>query len=92
MMNYHLNENSNKKISSSDKTYVLPPVILPGENIIKYVIFDFRHLYTPSDEQLKDPKQFKVLFRANHSLFSDVLQKFSSHAARLGLNGLEPWK
>lgn len=92
MMNYHLNENSNKKISSSDKTYVLPPVILPGENIIKYVIFDFRHLYTPSDEQLKDPNQFKVLFRANHSLFSDVLQKFSSHAARLGLNGLEPWK
>lgn len=92
MMNYLLNENSNKKISPNDKTYVLPPVILPGDNDIKYVIFDFRHLYTPTEEQLKDSKKFKVLFRANHSLFSDVLQKFSSHAARLGLNGLEPWK
>ena len=92
MMNYVLNENSNKKLSSNDKTYVLPPVIIPGDNAIKYVIFDFRHLYTPTDEQLKDPAKFKVLFRANRSLFSDVLQKFSSHAARLGLNGLEPWK
>ena len=92
MMNYFLNENSNKKLNSNDKTYILPPVIIPGDNDIKYVVFDFRHLYTPSDEQLKDPALFKVLFRANHSLFSDVLQKFSSHAARLGLNGLEPWK
>ena len=92
VISYNLNENSNKKIASNDKTYVLPPVILPGDEAVKYVIFDFRHLYTTMDEQLKNPSKFKVLFRANHSLFSDILQKFSSHAARLGLNGLEPWK
>lgn len=92
VIRYDLNESSKKKLASNDKTYVLPPVIIPGDTAIKYVVFDFRHLYTPSDEQLKNPSKFKVLFRANHSLFSDILQKFSSHAARLGLNGLEPWK
>lgn len=90
MMNYCCHQNKKLKISSCDKFYVLPPIYIPGHSEIQYVIFDYRHLYTPSEEQLKDSKCFKVLFRANHSLFSDILQKFSSHAARLGLNGLLP--
>ena len=90
IVNYAANI-GNKKLRSSDKYYILPPVTLPGEETIKYVIFDFRHLFTPTDENLRNASKYKVLFRANHSLFSDILQKFSSHAARLGLNGFEPW-
>lgn len=82
--------NPKEKISGGDKGYIVSPIFIPNDDNIKYIIFDFRYLYTPADEQLKDPSKFKVLFRANHSLFSDILQKFSSHAARLGLKGLEP--
>ena len=91
IVNYSANE-GNKRLSNSDKNYILPPICIPGDKAVKYIVFDFRHLYTPADDQLKDPSKFKVLFRANHPLFSDILQKFSSHAARLGLKGLEPWK
>lgn len=90
IVNYVANS-GNKKLKSGDKNYILPPVTLPGDEAIKYVIFNFRHLFTPTDEDLRNPLKYKVLFRANHSLFSDILQKFSSHAARLGLNGLVPW-
>ena len=91
IVNYVANS-GNKKLKSGDKNYILPPVTLPGDEAIKYVIFNFRHLFTPTDEDLRNPSKYKVLFRANHSLFSDILQKFSSHAARLGLNGLVPWE
>lgn len=91
IINYEANEGS-KRLPNSEKNYILPPLTIPGDRLIKYVVFDFRYLYTPTDEQLKNPSKYRVLFRANHSLFSDILQKFSSHAARLGLNGLEPWK
>ena len=90
IVDYSANESKGKKISAGEKGYVIQPICIPGDPAIKYIIFDFRYLYSPTEMQLKDPDQFKVLFRANHSLFSDILQKFSSHAARLGLNGLEP--
>lgn len=89
IVDYTANEGG-KKISAGDKGYVIQPICIPGNSSIKYIVFDFRYLYSPTEQQLKDPTQFKVLFRANHSLFSDILQKFSSHAARLGLSGLEP--
>lgn len=92
IVNISANENPNKKLSVGEKGYVIPPIIIPGDDNPKYIIFDFRHLYSPTEEDLKDANKYKVLFRANHSLFSDILQKFSSHAARLGLNGLEPGK
>lgn len=76
-------------LSKGDKEYIVSPIFIPNDDKVKYIIFDFRHLYTPTDEQLRDPSKFQVLFRANHTLFSDILQKFSSHAARLGLNQLE---
>lgn len=92
IVNYAANSGSKKlKSESGDKNYILPPVTLPGDEAIKYVIFDFRHLFTPTDESLRNPSKYKVLFRTNPPLFSDILQKFSSHAARLGLNGLVPW-
>ena len=38
------------------------------------------------DKDLKDASKYKILFRANPKLFADIIQKFSSHAARLGLS------
>lgn len=89
---YSANNENKQKIESSDKNYVIKPIFIPGDDNMKYVIFDFRHLYSPQEEDLKDPTKYKVIFRATHPLFSDVLQKFSSHAARLGLNLMEPDK
>lgn len=87
---YSAHENKDKAIMGGYKCYVIQPIHIPGESDMKYIIFDFRYLFSPKDDELKDPTQYKVLFRANHPLFSDVLQKFSSHAARLGLNSMEP--
>lgn len=81
-----------QKILGGDNRYVIQPIHIPRESDIKYIIFDFRYLFSPKDYELKDPTQYKVLFRANHPLLSDILQKFSSHAARLGLNSMEPKK
>ena len=92
IINMSANENPKKRLQGSEKRYILPPVYIPGDDNLKYVVLDFLHLYSPTEMQLKDSKQYRVLFRVNRSLFSDILQKFSSHAARLGLNGLEPWK
>lgn len=88
IVNYSANEDKKREISSGDKGYVIQPIYIPGDSEVKYIIFDFRHLYSPSEDDLRNPYKYKILFRANHTLFSDVLQKFSSHAARLGLNGL----
>ena len=93
IVNYDEAHNHRKReLSCGDKGYILSPIKVPNDERVKCIIFDFRHLYSPLDEQLKDSNKYKVLFRANHALFSDVLQKFSSHAARLGLKGLEPRK
>lgn len=88
IVDFSANEKENKSIENKENGYVLTPICVPGDKGIKYIIFDFRHLFSPTEDQLKDPKQYKVLFRVNPSLFSDLIQKFSSHAARLGLNSL----
>lgn len=90
IIDFSANEDPNyKRLQSGDKNYVIFPIVIPGSNNPKYVIFDFRHLFSPSDESLKDASKYKILFRVNHSLFSDILQKFSSHASRLGLKSME---
>lgn len=92
IVDFDAHEDKKKDISGGDKCYIIRPILIPGNEKIKFIIFDFRHLYSPAEEELKDANKYKVLFRANHPLFSDLLQKFSSHAARLGLKGLEPGK
>ena len=92
IVDYNANNHKKKELTAGDKGYILSPIYVGSDDKIKCIIFDFRHLYSPTDEELKDKRKYKVLFRANHSLFSDILQKFSSHAARLGLKGLEPLK
>lgn len=72
---------------SGDKTYNLWLAMIGGRIMI--VSFDFRHLFTPLDADLKDTAQYQLWFRAKPRLFADVLQKFSSHAARLGLANID---
>lgn len=92
IVDFHAHEDKKKEISGGDKCYIIRPIYVPEDGNMKYIIFDFRHLYSPTENELKNANKYKVLFRANHPLFSDILQKFSSHAARLGLKGLEPSK
>ena len=74
---------------STEKTYVIAPIIVPGEEKVKAIIFDYRYLWTPSDSEIKDPKKYRLIFKFTPPLFADILQKFSSHASRLGLNNID---
>jgi len=49
------------------------------------VRFDFRYFGSINEADLKDIKQYKLVFRFKDKLFADILQKLSSHIARLGL-------
>ena len=73
-----------QNIACGEKCYLIKIMLQKDTN--QLVIFDFRYLYTPNTEELKDKTKYKVLFRAKPKLFADILQKFSSHAARLGLS------
>lgn len=56
---------------------------IPTNNMM--ICFDFRHIGVIPADELNDPTQYTLLYRAKESLFSDILQKLSSHTARLGL-------
>ena len=71
-----------------DRNYYVWPVEI--NNQISLICFDFRLLSSASDTVLKDGTKFKLLFKVNQKLFSDILQKFSSHAARLGVPIIDP--
>ena len=75
-----------KNLLAVERYYKLCMVML--DNKIMVYCFDFRYLYTPSDVELLDNSNYKLWFRAKPKLFADVLQKFSSHAARLGLSNI----
>lgn len=62
------------------------PVITPNCSTPQIIIFDFRYFGAEQDINLKDEQKYKILFRATPKLFADIIQKFSSHAARLGLS------
>lgn len=66
------------------------PVIIPQDAVPQILILDFRYFGAEEDTNLKDEKKYKILFRAKPKLFADILQKFSSHAARLGLSVIHP--
>lgn len=66
------------------------PVIIPQDAVPQILILDFRYFGAEEDTNLKNGKKYKILFRAKPKLFADILQKFSSHAARLGLSVIHP--
>lgn len=68
--------------------YLLWPIHFDKRNYI--LCFDFRCLISCLEEDITRGEKYKVLFKSNPRLFADVLQKFSSHAARLGISDIKP--
>lgn len=79
---------SDISLFKADSKYLIWPIVYDGN--IRFICFDFRNIYVESDDALKDASCYKLLFMVKHRLFADILQKFSSHAARLGLSILQP--
>lgn len=79
-----------KYISSfkGDNKYTIWPIHFDGKD--RFICFDFRYTDGIDDKSLKDSSKYKLIFRVKHRLFADILQKFSSHAARLGLAIIQP--
>lgn len=66
------------------------PIIVPNFPVPQILILDFRYFGAEEDANLKISQKYKILFRAKPKLFADIIQKFSSHAARLGLSVIHP--
>ena len=73
--------------SNSVKEYTIGSILL--ENKVRYMVFDYTYLVTENIEKLKDTTFYEVCYRAKPKLFAHILQRFSSHAARLGLSNIE---
>lgn len=72
----------------AENKYPVWPVEYEGN--LKLICFDFRNIYIENDDAIRNASSYKLLFMAKHHLFADILQKFSSHAARLGLSIMKP--
>ena len=72
----------------AENKYPIWPVEYEGN--LKLICFDFRNIYIENDDAIRNASSYKLLFMAKHHLFADILQKFSSHAARLGLSIMKP--
>lgn len=79
---------SDISLFKADSKYLIWPI--DYDDSIKFMCFDFRNIYIESDEAMKKASSYKLLFMVKHRLFADILQKFSSHAARLGLSIVQP--
>lgn len=56
----------------------------------KTIIFDFYGFQTITEDSLVDKDKYKPLLRIKDILFSDILQKISSHISRAGIAILSP--
>lgn len=61
------------------------PLKLIGYEENKMISFDFRYMGIILENDLLDNEKYELIFRAKDNLFADILQKMSSHIARLGL-------
>lgn len=68
--------------------YLLWPVLF--EKITYIIAFDFRYLHYIPNNEILNVNKYKVLYRTQHRIFADIIQKFSAHSARLGNNLLCP--
>lgn len=81
---------SRSKIDKYKHDYEYPIWPIKINDKIAMICFDFRMVYGIPDSELKESSKYELIFRANHRLFADILQKFSSHASRLGLALINP--
>lgn len=68
----------------------LYPVSIQGYEKPQIFIFDFYRFQTVKENELKDSSKYKIILKTKDKLFADMLQKFSSHSARLGIAILYP--
>ncbi len=61
------------------------PIKIDGYQKSQMIVFDFRFFGMVNEKELKNPAEYQILFKTKDKLFADILQKFSSHIARLGL-------
>ncbi|MEZ5017052.1 MAG: hypothetical protein R2800_08355 [Flavipsychrobacter sp.] len=88
----HLDYNENdKKYFEGERYYnYLYPVFIDGFDKPQRVIFDFYKFQTLNEEDLKNSNKYEIILKAKDKLFADILQKFASHTARLGIAILNP--
>ncbi len=82
----YYNEYNGKKPTNENFYKELYPVKFKDKENSQIVIFDFSLLGFINEDDLKDADKYKILFRTKDKLFADILQKMSSHTARLGLS------
>jgi hypothetical protein len=88
----HMDFDANIRTSSfgGENFYAfLYPIQLEGFDKPQMLIFDFYQFQTLIEDNLKDNKRFNIIYRAKDKLFADILQKLSSHTARLGIGVLQ---
>jgi hypothetical protein len=61
------------------------PVFTENNKLSKIVVLDFKYFGSTQENDLKNSAKFNLIFRTKDKLFADILQKLSSHTARLGL-------
>ena len=75
-----------KEYFKGDSLYTdLYPVYIEGFENPQIIIFDFYRLQTVKEDELKKTTKYKIFAKAKDKLFADILQKLSSHIARLGI-------
>ena len=62
------------------------PIMVSSNPKPQLLILDFRYFGMEEDNNLQDASKYQIIFRTKPKLFADILQKFSAHAARLGLS------
>jgi hypothetical protein len=77
------------KVFRADSKYLVWPLLIGGDKP-KMICFDFRYISAVHDSDLKNKEKYKLIFRTKHSLFADILQKYSSHSARIGVASMKP--
>lgn len=89
MLDY--NNNKVRTYFSGDNFYsYLYPIYIEGFEEPQIIIFDFYKFQTIKEDELKDESKYKIIAKAKDKLFADVLQKLSSHTARLGIAVMHP--
>lgn len=83
-------DKSNQYFNGDSYYSYLHPVSIKGLDKPQKIIFDFYRFKTINEDELKDDLKYKIIARAKDKLFADILQKLSSHTARLGIAIMYP--
>lgn len=66
--------------------YSISPICINDESEYYMIILDFRYTMSELDDALKDSTKYRLIGRVKQPMFADVLQKYSSYSARLGVS------